>query len=536
MNNDMPPEDDPKPSSDPTDYFRNIKGSLGPAANLVGYTPAVEAWNEHIVTPLNAFGNVVSVAAAQITLFATVLEEAEKNTAAPFDLLFLSMLSAAAISAQGVADVLMPYGELSPLSLIIFGTGAPGSGKSPAILYFHSSISDFTKKKYEEFREDFENYDRAIVGWSDEKAGISKAIVGARSKGMDVSQLRKEQDDHLRSRPVEPMHPRILIADISQEKLVTLLAESPTVGLVSAEAERVFSGHVTRVLALFNEAWDGVVLDRLRVSSESVRAEAPRLTLTLFGQPEVFEDFVSNKGKKGRYLGFLARALIVRSGTQVDETRYHDGPKVFVATNAFRARVNELLCEAWEVSAGLRKRVVLKLTPEAEVRWKQIRGQIQREMVDGGRFSNAKDYASKLTINTVRVAAIIHLIEKFDGDISVSTLNVAFGICNASAEEFLDIFAAKYTRKQLVDALDSDLQEFRTRGIRFIAVSYFGAYGTSCIRDLQPFGSAVKGLIDLRKISLVKQGRGWYIDTLPGEPATMYDQFWKLKDGNPKYR
>lgn len=490
--------------------------------------------NSNDASRLGAFTDAFDGIEQSIPLITAFLAEAEQHTSSPQEIIFPCVLGAGAIAGQGGYDVQIENEAPSAISLIVKTSASSGVGKTPGFRYTLSCIVDWVKEENERHQEELQEAKDKIDEWKSEREGILAAIRKNREKGNDLTSLKNQRQEHDKQRPSEPKKKVVLVADATPEALMDLLFENCTIGIASSEAERILNGPLMRDVGLLTEGWDGYGFDRWRVAGTKEQSDDPRFTLLLLGQQEAFDEHHQGKGAKGGYLGLHARTLFLRSQATPEKRIYFEGEIDTIATKTFRARIRQLLTNSFAAHAASLSRKVLRLSPEAVARWKQIRLIIDREMKKGGSFERTKDYASKLKMNIVRVAAVIHLIEGFEGNISLETLEAAHRICRVFSAQYLEIFMPKYTRRYLMEALDKELEEFRKGGLRLVALSYFLSWATTdALRSAIPLHAAANGLKDIGRISLIPYKRKFCIDLRPNELLTANEPVWGKN--NKKY-
>lgn len=94
--------------------------------------------------------------------------------------------------------------------------------------------------------------------------------------------------------------------------------------------------------------------------------------------------------------------------------------------------------------------------PEAEQRMIEFYNKVESEMGMLGFLSDFKDYASKVTENMARVAALLHYFEGSGGDISLIAVEAAIQIISWYVDEYVRLFS-KQQESTLVGSEAHDL-------------------------------------------------------------------------------
>jgi len=112
--------------------------------------------------------------------------------------------------------------------------------------------------------------------------------------------------------------------------------------------------------------------------------------------------------------------------------------------DAYNQRFATLLTEYIEsLSAGNYRRRVLKFSAEASRTWIAYFNYVESNIKAGGRYEKAGDHASKLADNVARVAAGLHVLEGFEGEIGMDCLLSAIALCNEASKDYMTHLAPK---------------------------------------------------------------------------------------------
>jgi len=241
----------------------------------------------------------------------------------------------------------------------------------------------------------------------------------------------------------EPVLPTLLVDDATSEKLAMMLAEqggriasmSPE-GSVFDVMAGLYSKSGMPQFGVYLMGHSGDELKTDRVSRKSVRVSRPALTCGYAMQPQVIEGLADNAAFRGR--GLLARFLYAAPESWIGR-REIGAPAVSDAAAAHYA-------EAVRSLADTPDGVTLGLTSEAGTAFDAWQAEIEADLDDGGRMEILRDWGAKLAGATLRLAAVLHCVERGPlGGIGASTIAAAIEIARyliPHAETVLNMMSA----------------------------------------------------------------------------------------------
>ena len=392
-----------------------------------------------------------------IRILQLVNNEVGDNLQVPDGLTVASMFSAISIAAQGLANVERPNGLRSPISVNFMVILESGGRKTAVDKVLMESIRAHSDAEQLKAADNYAAFNTQVQIWEldldDCKKSLRKAI---KSKDAIVrDELEKRLSLLLSKKPTNPRFLDPLIRDITPEALLDRAASGvPLFGLVADEGGQFFQGYATRNLSLLNAAWDGSTQYLDRKVEGKVIIKGLRLTTNIAIQPQTFEKFEMGKGELGRDNGFFARQNWARLYAPYGE-RFIDSaePLKWPEVNRFNIRIRELL----EETAKLHEQPVeslplLKMSRQAADEWIEFANYVEGEQGVGGRFEMAKDAASKAAENAARLAALIHLFQGIEGDITLDSMISAVYMSGWYLEQFVDIFATREIPESLRNA------------------------------------------------------------------------------------
>ena len=153
---------------------------------------------------------------------------------------------------------------------------------------------------------------------------------------------------------------------------------------------------------------------------------------------------MANKGKDGLESGFFGRVIFVDVGSTRGDRMIDILDTSIPNLTAYNQRARALVAEYVEaLISGCWERKVLSFTPEAVHAWIGYYNYVESNNKVGGRYEKAGDHAAKLPDNVARVAADLHILEGFDGDIGVDCLMCAIALCNEASKDYMEHLAPK---------------------------------------------------------------------------------------------
>jgi hypothetical protein len=347
------------------------------------------------------------------SILAPACESLRRVIQAPDAVCGASLLAAASLAVQGLADV-HNDGRVHPLSLWLLTVAESGERKSAVDAEAMRAAREYEKDLVRKYDDCISSHAADVEQWN---AKREKAKADAKKAGVE------KLADALRAigaEPNAPLLPRVTVADFTAEGLAKLLAAGrPSVGAFTDEAALVFGGHgmtketVTRTAGTLSKLWDAGTLDRVRAGDGAVKLYGRRLAMHLMAQPVIAERALSDDVLAGQ--GFLARCLLAWPESTAGSRPYRaeslrDDPAMtqFHATLAARLKLPLPIPEDQRNELAPR---ALALTPDAVTAWREAHDAIERAMKPGAPYANARAWASKAPEQCLRIAGVLTLIE-----------------------------------------------------------------------------------------------------------------------------
>ena len=206
--------------------------------------------------PVEALGEVLSEAALAIS----------RKVQLPEIIAAQSVLATAALAAQALADVMLPYGDTRPLSLFFVTVASSGDRKTTAD---NSALWPIRKREdalKEIHRAELERWDVKHAAWTAERRKIEN------DKKLDRFE-RENALSRLGPKPPSPLQPFLTATEPTIEGLIRAWVNAPAaLGIFSAEGGTFIGGygmgqdHRLKTAAALSGMWDGDKINRVRSS------------------------------------------------------------------------------------------------------------------------------------------------------------------------------------------------------------------------------------------------------------------------------
>ena len=391
---------------------------------------------------------------ALISELSTVIRAVQQVTQAPMALCAQTVLAAVALAAQGHADVQLPTGEITPLSLYLMTIADSGERKSACdnlaqrgVVARERVLSESYEQEIEEWRIRKEAWDKA-----------SAEATGPKIKGVEA---KRNALAALGPEPRRPRLPMLTVDEPTLEGLVRLFQHGfPSLGLFAGEAATFLGGHgmtsetKTRMAGGLTHLYDGKPLSRIRAGEQGVLAGC-RLSVNLMAQPAVAEVLLGDTliaGPNGQ--GLLNRFLIAAPDSTAG-TRFFDEPppEARAMIERFAQKIQSLLSSPLPLAEGrpnqLQPRIVT-LSTGARLKWVDYQHDTERRLAPGGELHPVRGLANRLPAHAARLAAVQIVFADLEAS-EVTEQAMVSGIALA------DYYAAEALRLADTVRIDPDL-------------------------------------------------------------------------------
>jgi hypothetical protein len=435
-----------------------------------------------------------------------------------------SVLAAASLAVQGLADIRMPFGQTRPTSLFFVTVAETGARKSSADEEAMIPVRMHEKKLGEEYEKLKQAYAVERATWRAEHTRIERDSKLNRDS-------RRAKFEELGPEPEPPLEPKLTITEGTAEGLAKQMPLLPgALGIFSPEGSQFLNGYgfgpdaKLRTAASFSTLWDGKGFCRVRASSERlINLPGRRLAAHLMVQPGAAKDVLSDPvlHDQGLLSRILAAAPDSLAGTRMWQEpaasiepalrRYiacmmavFDKPQCFVNT-----RRNELNPHA------------LVLSPEAREAWITFHNTVEGEKGPNGSFAKILGFAEKAAEQAARIAGVLAVVD--DPDIILDEARRE--ICADAMErgclaiEWYLNETLRLAERHLVPEEIADAQEIlnwlRARGLTTITARTLQNSGPNQTRHKERLDLAIEILIATRHFrpdeTAVGKTRSWRV-------------------------
>lgn len=439
-----------------------------------------------------SYADIMNACAELVPELYQLILEGMTQTGAPAEVLSLSLICAGTAAGQGAYDVTTPKGRagprVGPMGVYGFGSGPSGTGKSSGGRFAFAPFYEFESEQDVKMAELRILQKAKYVTWEVKAQALKGRVKDLVKRGQDSSEADAVLEEHSKQEPLMPRAFRHIYSRVSSATMRDAMHMSPSVLLATMESDSFFNGYGLRDLPIFNEAWDG---DPLGPAGHE-RISRPRVTICGWGQQLVVPRFVARRGVDARDMGSFARMLFV--DIKGDGYRAAPPSHATAATEAFRARIKDLLNMTHEVGMGLKPQVI-GLSSSAASLWAKFESDIKLLENPGGRFVDAKDLSAKLLVNALRISAGINLLVFGDGPIEEPVFRFACIYANSCADQFLYMFSKKNSGAALTEALVKSIINLRdNHKMNRITRSDLMQRGDESIRNCAALNKAMGGL------------------------------------------
>jgi hypothetical protein len=354
--------------------------------------------------PLDAFPPCIANYAAEIA----------KANKVPIDLVLSCMLGAMAAAAARRAEVRIGGTHREPVNLFVAAVAGSGERKSAAL------------RAALEILQIIEQELRASKRPEIAKALCQRRIEEARLKQL-TSQAAKGKTEAERTRAADeakaletkltqvPSAPKLLVSNVTPEKLEILLAEQGGAMCVASEeagsffdiAGGLYAKDGGAQLDTFLQSYDGGRIVTERVTRAGAEVDRPALTLILTPQPVILAALrehpeFQHRGLIGRIIFAVPPSLV---GTRLYEN-YVPDPK---SKSAYAAAIRSIL----DLSRPDDPMLILCIQVEGEALevWRGFHDRLELEQAPFARLEGIREWASKHAGRVARIAALFHLVE-----------------------------------------------------------------------------------------------------------------------------
>jgi hypothetical protein len=493
---DIPFNDDAKTSSQHTDLDRNnpVRGPRNDGAPQHGEaieeappTPLTRPAAPAAPYPLDALGDVLGAAAGAIAA----------KVQCPEAMAAQSVLGVASLAAQGLVDVLLPYGQTRPLSLFALTIAASGDRKSSADNEAMIPVRMREKKLAELFDVVKEIYDCDLAAWKAQRGAIERDNKMEREARLAALQ-------RLGPEPVAPVRPYLTISEGTAEGLAKLMPQLPgALGIFSAEGAQFLNGHgfsheaKLRTAAAFATLWDGKELRSVRAGDGMRGVVGRRLACHAMIQPDAARGVLSDPVLRDQ--GFLSRFLPAAIESMAGGRMWKEpAAGIEPALRRYTAVMLDIF-EIPQLAANAQGNELtpreLPLSPEAREIWIEFYNDVERDMGKGQRFAEIQDVGSKAAEQAARIAGVLAMVDDPYTDVlGADAMARGCELMRWYLGEALRLAEAYCVPQEVADA-EAVLEWALARGVRQVDAATIQKSGPGPVRRKDRFDPAIEALL-----------------------------------------
>ena len=334
---------------------------------------------------------------------------------------------------QGKAD------HSEPPMIYSFIIAEPSERKSPVVKFIKKPFVDFELKYNQEHAEEFHKIEAM------KKKLLFEADKLEKEGSKDVDQIAKLKTQAEQIGDVGKR--RITVEDITPESLIQLMGRNRSLLMISDEAGMLgnfagrYSNNSMPNMDMILKAWSGESFFCDRATKETIQIPTPCLSISLAGQPYLWDNMVSNP--IFRNSGLLARFFYCFSKSKVGTRRYDSKAIATAVVDSYNKLIDILLTRKF--NAGDTEEKFLKFDETAQQNFIDYYNQYI-EKIQLTDFSNCKDWGGKYHGQILRLCCVIHCVKcVLKNENPENVLVGADTLCNA-----IDI--ADYYKEQAIYA------------------------------------------------------------------------------------
>lgn len=451
-------------------------------------------------------------------IFNNAVKEAYENVQAPFELVAMTALSAMSLSVQRGFDLRTPFGSVIPLSIWVLGIAGSGERKDGLKNYFYRGISECDSAAFAEVHKRKLEWKTEEMLWKRKVKLFERKTDKILNNGGDLLGLKHEIERLYQERPHPPVFVPAVIEDVTAPALIKHLAESNgNAAIISSEGGSLLQSAVFRNVPLLNSAWSGSEINVARKGDGVISIKDPRVSLMMLIQPGALGNYLDKKGALARDMGLWARFLVVNPASTQGRRYASSVDQSYLARDVFSMRCKQLIGFV-DVLGG---REIIEFGSEATETWRPIVNDVEFNLGDDLYFSRARDHASKLGENILRVAAVLHVFEGREGKVGRDLLMLAVKICAYCSSQFMSVFDGRDQVSIDAGALKIWLSGYANGGFRYVPIQAAYHLAPKPLRVKRRLLPAMQVLLEKGSVGSASFGRKGVIDLYPNYPCDM---------------
>lgn len=390
------------------------------------------------------FDQLPQLGAFPLPIYQRAVNEVIKANKVPSKLAHYCAVAAAGAFAQMHVDVKKPAGGTVPAGVYVLLQGQSGQRKTKVDECFFDALRKPSKAQRRQYLDELEAHKVRVRIWKRKEKVLMGALEKSYENGEDTGAIELAIAEHGKNKPGEPREIKLVFNDVTIAALKNKLGQSPNATLLASDGKKILKELLLQNDADVNQLWSGEAIDVSRVTTTSYILEDVRFTFSVMIQNDSLSRIMLDKGKEGKESGFFARIIFSDVGSTIGERLIDVIETHSPDLEAYNQRVATLLTEYVEaVVSGSCRRSVVTFSAEAARVWIAYFNYVESNIKVGGRYEKAGDHASKLADNVARVAAGLHVLEGFEGEIGMDCLLCATALCDEASRDYMEHIAPK---------------------------------------------------------------------------------------------
>lgn len=326
------------------------------------------------------------------------------------DMVATFVIAIISLCVQGKYKIQVKPDWEEPVNLYAVVVMRPSERKSPTLKMVSAPVFEYMDEENERRQPEIAEYETKKKILTGQIKNISNSIAGSYKKDNNKytmedilecqEELRKLEEEGIREL-------KLIVDDVTPEALVSTMKENnDRIGIVSAEGG-IFGTMAGRYndhtnIDIFLKGYSGEYYSTARIGRQGNTLKHPLITIVLAVQPQVICDIMDNKEFSGR--GLLARFLYSIPNSLVGSRKYRTEP----VNKALKEEYNNLIKDLLKTNEMDFDRPI-RLSEEADLQSEIYNQQIERRLTDD--LEQIEEWAGKLHGNTMRIAAIFHIVK-----------------------------------------------------------------------------------------------------------------------------
>lgn len=374
-----------------------------------------------------------------------------RNVGAPDALIGMGLINAISMACQGLIDVKMPTGQVSPVSQNLLMVAESGERKSTVYSLLLKPFRDADAKTHVMFGDKVDEYQAELASWQAEDKAIRRAMSRAAARGDSTEDLTAQMVSHVKAKPKVPRLRYFMRQDITAKAIMEALeGDGESIGITTDEGHLLFQSAAMSNLGLLNRLWDSpevVPLDRAK--KEHVVAMNPRVSVSIMTQEAPLRAYLDKRGSVAKGSGHWARYLVGWPTSTMGYRWVNPSEQVWEHLPVLHARITELLDRYRSlIESGKVEREIVEFSDDAKARWFDLVTETEHLLRRGEYLSDINDFAAKIMEILARLAAAMHYFGGEGGKITLDTLNRAFTVVRWHVDEYKVLFSPQFTLAQ----------------------------------------------------------------------------------------